>query len=510
MSTLTVILALTRLTFDRRLEARGDAVAGIAIDLAGIGLGVLGPYLLKLLVDRLSTGPIDPWSLAPLVAAFVLAWSGTAPLSAARYIFTTRQLGALSRHLIERATAQRLPQIARRRDADSGEMLGALERLPFSLQIVVDGLISRAASLIIQVVASLVVVATLVPPLYVALLATVLLGYFLASRLTAKRFQAQAQATNRSAASVSQLLGDILRNARRVVFNGNLDGEVERVAVLGRARQTEASRLALLLFGTALGQYVVVGAGLVAILVLGGMDVGRGRLTVGDFVLLQAYAFRLALPLGGLGFIIRQAGVAIENIAEVLDLAMARDPAVENRTTAISPAPRAAAIRLDGLFYAYGDTPVLTAPTWRQSPLMSGIGAFSTFRSSWGCSTGACAKTPCIRRPGRARRNWRRCSPGGVSTRAAARSTSTRPSANRASGCQADRSRSSSSRACSGCPSLRSFSTRRRRLLTPQARSAPSKRCVKVIAAGQRSSSSPTDPVSSTMRTRSCSCAAVD
>ncbi|CAM2894082.1 Multidrug resistance ABC transporter ATP-binding/permease protein BmrA [Brevundimonas diminuta] len=360
MSTLTVILALTRLTFDRRLEARGDAVAGIAIDLAGIGLGVLGPYLLKLLVDRLSTGPIDPWSLAPLVAAFVLAWSGTAPLSAARYIFTTRQLGALSRHLIERATAQRLPQIARRRDADSGEMLGALERLPFSLQIVVDGLISRAASLIIQVVASLVVVATLVPPLYVALLATVLLGYFLASRLTAKRFQAQAQATNRSAASVSQLLGDILRNARRVVFNGNLDGEVERVAVLGRARQTEASRLALLLFGTALGQYVVVGAGLVAILVLGGMDVGRGRLTVGDFVLLQAYAFRLALPLGGLGFIIRQAGVAIENIAEVLDLAMARDPAVENRTTAISPAPRAAAIRLDGLFYAYGDTPVLT------------------------------------------------------------------------------------------------------------------------------------------------------
>ncbi|WP_341022565.1 hypothetical protein [Brevundimonas diminuta] len=108
-------------------------------------------------------------------------------------------------------------------------MLGALERLPFSLQIVVDGLISRAASPIIQVVASLVVVATLVPPPYVGLLAAVLVGYFLASRLTAKRFQARAQANNRSAASVSQLLGDILRNARRVVFNGILAGEVERV-----------------------------------------------------------------------------------------------------------------------------------------------------------------------------------------------------------------------------------------------------------------------------------------
>ncbi len=211
----------------------------------------------------------------------------------------------------------------------------------------VDGLISRAASLIIHVVASLVVVATLVPPLYVALLAAVLVGYFLASRLTAKRFQAQAQATNRSAASVSQLLGDILRNARRVVFNGNLAAEVDRVAILGRARQNEASRLALLLFGTTLGQYVVFGAGLVVILILGGLDVGRGRLTVGDFVLLQAYAFRLALPLGGLGFIIRQAGVAIENIAEVLDLAKASGPGTLNPPAAIQAPPRAAAIRLE-------------------------------------------------------------------------------------------------------------------------------------------------------------------
>lgn len=223
-------------------------------------------------------------------------------------------------------------------------MLGALERLPFSLQIVVDGLISRAASLIIHVVASLVWsrrwCRRSMSPCWRRCWSAI-------SSPHAKRFQAQAQATNRSAASVSQLLGDILRNARRVVFNGNLAAEVDRVAILGRARQNEASRLALLLFGTTLGQYVVFGAGLVVILILGGLDVGRGRLTVGDFVLLQAYAFRLALPLGGLGFIIRQAGVAIENIAEVLDLAKASGPGTLNPPAAIQAPPRAAAIRLE-------------------------------------------------------------------------------------------------------------------------------------------------------------------
>jgi ATP-binding cassette subfamily B protein len=364
MSTPAVILALVRLTADRRLKARGDALAGLAIDAAGVCLGVIGPYLLKLLVDRLTAGPVDPISLAPLVAAFVLAWSGTAPLSAARYIFTTRQLGVLSRSLTERAMARRLPLVARNRDADSGELLGMLERLPFSLQIVVDGLIGRAAPLLVQVAVSLIVVATLVPPLYVGLLGLVLGGYFLASRLTAKRFQIQAQATNRSAASVSQALGDILRNARRVVFNGNLDGEVDHVAALGRARQAEASGLARLLFGTALWQYAVVGAGLVLILTLGGMDVAKGRLTVGDFVLLQAYAFRLALPLGGLGFIIRQAGVAVANIGEVLDMA---DVGADAGKTGPLPLPisiaplaeTAAEIRLEGLSYAYGDQSVL-------------------------------------------------------------------------------------------------------------------------------------------------------
>ncbi len=356
MPMLAVLRSLLRLMVGSDLRLRGDLAASTAIEGIGIGLGVLGPYLLKLVVDALAAGRIEPLSLTALIAAFVLAWSGTNLTSAVKYVFTTRIIGALSRHLVEQAMTTHLPVVARERESDSGRLLGILERLPYSLQLVVDGLLGRAAPLLIQVGISLIVVATLVPPRYVALLAIVLGGYFVATRLTSKRFNEQAKATNAAMASVSQALGDILRNAKRVVFNGNLAGEIDNVAREGMARQAANTSLAWQLVGTSAAQFLVVGGGLVVLLTLGGFDAARGRLTVGDFVLLQAYAFRLAVPLGGLGFIVRQAAVSIANVGEVLELA--GETRIQSAGT--TPPVAAAAIRLEQIRYRYGERTVLS------------------------------------------------------------------------------------------------------------------------------------------------------
>lgn len=367
MPTFAVLKALMRLMAGRVLGVRADAAASAGIEALGIGLGVAGPYLLKLVVDRLSAGAVDPAPMVLLIAAFVLAWSGTNLTSSVKYVFSTRIINALARRLTERAVANHLPVVAREREADSGKLLGMLERLPYSLQLVVDGLLGRAAPLLIQVVVSLAVVATLVPWSYVALMTAMLAGYFGVTRLSARRFSDQAQATNAATGAVSQTLGDVLRNARRVVFNGNLDAEVRQVAEGGALRQAAAETLAWLLVRTASAQYVVVGGGLVLMLSLSAFDVSRGVLTVGDFVLLQAYAFRLALPLGGLGFIIRQAGVSIVNIGEVLALTRdAPSDAPVAKPAAAPPAP--AAIALEGIGFRYGEDWVLRDVTARIAP----------------------------------------------------------------------------------------------------------------------------------------------
>ena len=334
------------------LGLRRDLVLGVLIELAGIGLTTLGPFVLKHLVDRLAAGAVPGPVLMLLVVAFVLTWSGATLTTALKYRHTMRVIDGLSRHLVSRAMAARLPEAASRRDADSGRTLGQFERLPYSLQVVVDGLLGRVAPMTVQVVVSLAAAATAVPTAYVLILAVVLLAYAGATQGGAGRFQAQAKATNTAATGVSQRIGDVLRNARRVVLNGATAQELAGIDAEVGIKRAATERLSGMLIGTAAIQYLTIGLGLIVLLGLAARDVGTGRISVGDFVLLQAYAFRLALPLGGVGFIIRQAGVSLANVGEVL----AMGDGTGGGQTSRAPVTPATAIRLDGLGFRYGGT----------------------------------------------------------------------------------------------------------------------------------------------------------
>ncbi|WP_425410070.1 ATP-binding cassette domain-containing protein [Hyphococcus sp.] len=336
--------------------ARRDAVSAIAIELANVALGVSSPVLLKLAVDGLTAGSAPIGLIVFFVSGFVVASTGANVTTALKYAFTIRIIDKLARRIVLDAARAQLPALARTREGDSAHLQGVLERLPFSLQIVIDGLLWRAAPLIAQTLISLAIVAALVPLRYVVMMIVVLGAYLVATRRGAAKFQDAARAANEAVAAQAQTLGDIVRNARRVVFNGNLAAELDIIgaALAGRRRANEA--VSRLIAATAALQSTVLAAGLSVLLCLAATDVVAGRLTVGDLVLLQAYAFRLALPLGGFGYIIRQAGVSIANISEALDLG----GEVLGEPPCHPPAPAGpAAIALDAVGFRYGEEWVL-------------------------------------------------------------------------------------------------------------------------------------------------------
>ncbi|WP_375207689.1 ATP-binding cassette domain-containing protein [Hyphococcus sp.] len=298
--------------------ARRDAACALAVELINIALGVAAPVLLKACVDALTTDAPASGAAALFIAGFVIAWAGGNAAGGVKLVFTMRIIDGLLRRLVLDAARAQLPRLARGDEGDSARLLGVLERLPYSLQIVIDGIVWRAAPLALQIAISLAVLAALVPAQYMAMLALTLGAYALATRLGAGQFQKAAGDANEAAACQGQTLGDILRNARRVVFNGNIPGELEIAAGCIGERRSANERLSRLVAATALAQFAVLAAGLGTVLTVCANDVAAGTLTPGDFVLLQAYAFRLALPLGGFGFILRQAGAAIANIAETI------------------------------------------------------------------------------------------------------------------------------------------------------------------------------------------------
>lgn len=350
MSTLGQIARLTRLMASPALAVRLDVLRGAAAEALGIALSVLGPYFLKLLVDGLTAGTVPSATLVAYVALFAASWAGTSTMASLKMVYTTRIIDRLTRHLLGQALRSQLPVIAGERTGDSGRIQGLVERLPFSLQVVVGGLIWQAGPLVAQVAVSLIVIAALVPFHYVMLMAAILAGYFAAVHVGAGGYQARARDANTATAAVSQASSDVLRNARRVVFNGNVEGELALIAERIDAKRLANQRLSWSLVRLSCLQYAAVGGGLVVLLVLASLDVNAGRITVGDFVLLQAYAFRLALPLSGFGFLMRQAAVSLANLKDVFDLI--RPERDTGRT--YGPLPGAAAIGLDQVTFRYG------------------------------------------------------------------------------------------------------------------------------------------------------------
>jgi ATP-binding cassette subfamily B protein len=344
-----------------KLGLRLDLASGVLEEAVSVAAATIAPFLLKHLIDDLSRGTPAAIPLALEIAAFVLAWSSTSPIAALKLIHTSRLVETLSARLIGDALGAQLPLIAKQRAGDTGQALGALERLPFSLQVLIDTIIWRGASLALQTTISLLALALAIPGRYAAVLAITLAFYLLASDLGAKRVNGEAGQANLAAAELSTALGEVLRNARRIVFNGAVDDELGQISARTAQRGDAASRLAWRLVLMTMLQYLAVGAGLTCLLMMSAIDVRAGKLTVGDFALLQAYAFRLTVPLGGFAISLRQAGLALANIKACLAMA---EPAASRQTRpepAASAAPRwaeadiPAAVKLEQLSFRYED-----------------------------------------------------------------------------------------------------------------------------------------------------------
>ncbi|MGJ8604789.1 MAG: ABCB family ABC transporter ATP-binding protein/permease [Marivita sp.] len=77
-----------------------------------------------------------------------------------------------------------------------------------------------------------------------------------------------------------------------------------------------ATSLALLNFG----QSVIITAGLITVMVMAALGVQNGTLTVGDFVMVNAYMIQITMPLNFLGTVYREIRQALVDMGEMFDL----------------------------------------------------------------------------------------------------------------------------------------------------------------------------------------------
>ncbi|MBF3934078.1 ABC transporter ATP-binding protein [Burkholderia pseudomallei] len=327
LAALRSLADVIRLMLDKDTHARRPIVAGVLVEALTSAFMLLGPIALKLAVDEMARPRFDAAKASVDIALFAVLWSASAISSIALLAYTGRIVHAVSNALLRRALHAQLPALASRASSDSGYVQGLLERLPYSLQVIIEGVLWKIVPVAIQLAVALVLIALLVPLRYAAILFAVLAAYFVFSHLSAEQYEKSAATTNEAAGALSAALGDVLANAPRVVYNGALAREIDYVGARAGARLDVDWRRSWLLTRAAACQYGIIALGMAAMFLLCVRDIAAGRITLGDFMLLQTYVLQFALPLGAYGFVLRQAGAALANVREALDIAPRPAPA---------------------------------------------------------------------------------------------------------------------------------------------------------------------------------------
>ena len=128
------------------------------------------------------------------------------------------------------------------------------------------------------------------------------------------------KAMNDQDTDANQKAIDSLLNFETVKYFGAEAREAERydgaMAQYERLAVRTGQSLSVLNFG----QSLIITTGLVAVMVMAAQGVMAGKLTVGDFVMVNAYMIQITMPLGFLGTVYREIRQALVDMGEMFDL----------------------------------------------------------------------------------------------------------------------------------------------------------------------------------------------
>ncbi|WP_297769807.1 ABC transporter ATP-binding protein/permease [uncultured Roseovarius sp.] len=156
---------------------------------------------------------------------------------------------------------------------------------------------------------------------------------------------------------------DSLLNFETVKYFGAEGREAARydAAMAGyeRAALQTSYSLAFLNFG----QSLLITGGLVVVMVMAAFGVQSGAMTVGDFVMVNAYMIQITMPLNFLGTVYREIRQSLVDMSEMFGL-LEKKPDVEDKVDAKVLKVKKASVRFDAIDFGYeSDRPILKGVT---------------------------------------------------------------------------------------------------------------------------------------------------
>jgi ATP-binding cassette, subfamily B, heavy metal transporter len=151
---------------------------------------------------------------------------------------------------------------------------------------------------------------------------------------------------------------DSLLNYETVKYFNNEVFEAKRYdEALSQWEQAKRkNRLSLLVLNS--GQALIIAVAMTAMMALAAIEVANNSMTIGDFVLINAFMMQLFIPLNFLGFVYREIRGALANIERMFEL-LALSPKITNLEHAIDQSPGLTQVEFNEVSFDYDGRPII-------------------------------------------------------------------------------------------------------------------------------------------------------
>jgi len=161
---------------------------------------------------------------------------------------------------------------------------------------------------------------------------------------------------------------DSLLNFETVKYFANEAHEAQRFDQALRAYERAAVRSQTTLSALNIGQGIIIATGLVTVMLLAGFGVAAGRMTVGDFVLVNSYLVQLYSPLNVLGMVYRNIKQSLTDLESMFRLLSVKAE-IEDRPGAPALAVPRGEVVFDRVSFHYDPRrPILAEVSFRVPP----------------------------------------------------------------------------------------------------------------------------------------------
>ncbi|MEI4491016.1 ABC transporter ATP-binding protein/permease [Mameliella alba] len=164
---------------------------------------------------------------------------------------------------------------------------------------------------------------------------------------------------NKQDTDANQKAIDSLLNFETVKYFGAEAREAARYDRAMQGYEQAAIKTATSLAMLNVGQSLIITSGLVAVMVMAAVGVQNGALTVGDFVMVNAYMIQITMPLNFLGTVYREIRQALVDMGEMFDL-LEQPREVSDKPGAPKLAVSGGVVEFAGVRFGYDPTrPIL-------------------------------------------------------------------------------------------------------------------------------------------------------